>query len=85
MSLSTDVDSKRLEFAKQCGATHTLLIQPDEEPQVVAKKVAELLGGAPERTIECSGAQFSVSLGVYVSTQVTAVLVSIQIFNVHIN
>ena len=61
------MDSKRLDFAKQCGATHTLQIQPGEEPQGVAKKVAELLGGAPERTIECSGAQFSVNLGVYVS------------------
>ena len=64
---STDVDKKRLDFAKQCGATHTLQIQPGEEPPIVAKKVAELLGGAPERTIECSGAQFSVNLGVYVS------------------
>ena len=64
----TDVDSKRLDFAKQVGATHTLQIQRGEEPEVVAKKVAELLGGAPERTIECSGAQFSVNLGVYVGT-----------------
>ena len=34
---------------------------------MTAKKVAKILGGAPERTIECSGAQFSVNLGVYVS------------------
>lgn len=61
----TDVDAKRLEFAKEVGATHTLQIQPGEEPEVTAKKVAKILGGAPERTIECSGAQFSVNLGVY--------------------
>ena len=67
MYLITDIDAKRLEFAKHVGATHTLQIQRGEEPTDVAKRVAEVLGGAPERTIECSGAQFSVNLGVYVS------------------
>ena len=49
------------------GATYTLQIKPGVEPEAVAKQVAEVLGGAPGRSIECSGAQFSVDLGVYVS------------------
>ena len=50
------------------GATYTLQIKPGVEPEAVAKQVAEVLGGAPGRSIECSGAQFSVDLGVYVSS-----------------
>lgn len=61
----TDIDPKRLEFAKEVGATHTVLIERGSSEEEVAKKVAETLGGAPDRTIECSGAQFSVNLGVF--------------------
>ncbi|KAJ8315827.1 hypothetical protein KUTeg_007977, partial [Tegillarca granosa] len=58
-------DSKRLQMAKSAGATHTLQIPPEATAEELAPKVAELMGGAPEHTIECSGAQFSVNLGVY--------------------
>ncbi|XP_052811599.1 sorbitol dehydrogenase-like [Mya arenaria] len=61
----TDIDSGRLEFAKKLGASHTLLIEKGQTEEQVAAKVAETLGAAPDRTIECSGAQFSVNLGVY--------------------
>ena len=47
---------------------HTVQIESDDTPEAVASKVKEVLGGAPERSIECSGAQFSVDLGVYVSS-----------------
>ena len=62
----TDVDKSRLAFAKELGATHTLQIEKGEESENVAKKISDLLGDAPDRTIECSGAQFSVHLGVNV-------------------
>ena len=61
-----DVDKRRLAFAKEVGATHTLQIEKGEESENVAKKISDLLGDAPDRTIECSGAQFSVHLGVNV-------------------
>ena len=63
-----DVNAQRLEFAKKIGATHTIQIESDDTPEAVASKVKEVLGDAPERSIECSGAQFSVDLGVYVSS-----------------
>ena len=47
---------------------HTIQIESGDTPEAVASKVKEVLGGAPERSIECSGAQFSVDLGVYVSS-----------------
>lgn len=61
-----DIDPARLEFAKKVGATHTVLIEKGASEEDVAKKVADEVGGAPDRTIECSGAQFSVNLGVIV-------------------
>lgn len=64
--IEIDVDAKRLQMAKNAGATHTLLIPPGVTPEELAPKVAKLIGGAPEHTIECSGAQFSVDFGVYV-------------------
>ncbi|OWF50198.1 sorbitol dehydrogenase-like isoform X2 [Mizuhopecten yessoensis] len=60
----TDIDSKRLEFARKCGATHTLLVTKDDKPEDLATKVADLIGSAPQHTVECSGAQSSVNLGV---------------------
>ena len=68
MFTNTDIDASRLAFAKKVGATHTLQIQTGQTPEEVGLEVAEVLGGAPDRTIECSGAQFSVDLGVHVST-----------------
>lgn len=38
-------------------------------PKEVAGRVADLIGGAPQHTVECSGAQFSVNLGVHVSVR----------------
>lgn len=61
----TDIDDVRLQFAKKVGATHILKIEKDSTEQEMAEKVAQVLGDAPDRTIECSGAQFSVNLGVY--------------------
>ncbi|KAH3725259.1 hypothetical protein DPMN_051094 [Dreissena polymorpha] len=64
----TDIDASRLQFAREVGATHTLQIRPGQTEQEVAEEVTKLLGGAPDRTIECSGAQFAVNLGVLATT-----------------
>ena len=66
MSLS-DIDASRLEFAKKCGATHTLLVGREDKEEDVAVRVADLIGVMPDRTVECSGAQFAVNLAVHVS------------------
>ena len=62
-----DVDQKRLDFAVKCGATHTVLIGRDEKEEDVVPRVVEATGWMPDRTIECSGAQFSVNLAVHVN------------------
>ncbi|XP_046553941.1 sorbitol dehydrogenase-like [Haliotis rubra] len=59
----TDIDAKRLEFARQVGATSTVLVDT-KDVEDVAAKVREALGGAPDFSIEASGAQFCVELGV---------------------
>ena len=61
------MDESRLKFAKELGATHTLKIERGQTEEQAAAKIEEILGGQPDRTIECSGAQFCVNLGVYVS------------------
>ncbi|KAK3087107.1 hypothetical protein FSP39_001804 [Pinctada imbricata] len=61
----TDVDEKRLEFAVKCGATHTLLIEKGETEEEAVVRLEELIGGRPDKTIECSGAQFSVNFAVH--------------------
>ena len=62
-----DVDQKRLDFAVKCGATHTVLIGRDEKEEDVVPRIVKATGGMPDRTIECSGAQFSVNLAVHVN------------------
>lgn len=61
----TDIDASRLEFAKKCGATHTLLVGRDDSEEGVATRVLDILGAMPDRTVECSGAQFAVNLAVH--------------------
>ncbi|XP_074652705.1 sorbitol dehydrogenase-like [Tubulanus polymorphus] len=60
----TDISAERLEFAKKIGADHTLLIDT-KDVDVLSKKVQTAFGAKPDVTIECSGAQSSVELGIY--------------------
>jgi threonine dehydrogenase-like Zn-dependent dehydrogenase len=61
----SDIAQKRLDVAKQFGATHTFLIQ-DRDSKVVADKIIALLGEKPNVTIECSGAEPSIQTAFYV-------------------
>nr|XP_039252292.1 sorbitol dehydrogenase-like [Styela clava] len=61
----TDLSSNRLDKAKELGANFTYQIKLDEKPQDVAKKIEEMLGGMPDRTIECTGAESAVQTGIY--------------------
>ncbi|ESO87240.1 hypothetical protein LOTGIDRAFT_205809 [Lottia gigantea] len=59
----TDIDEKRLEFAKEMGADVTVKIESKDVLEVVGK-VKAALGGMPDQSVECSGAEFSVNLGI---------------------
>ncbi|XP_026325814.1 sorbitol dehydrogenase-like [Hyposmocoma kahamanoa] len=60
--LITDILPSRLEFAKQIGADHTLLVTRESNEADLVKKVHELLGGHPDISIDASGAQATVRL-----------------------
>ncbi|XP_013777584.1 sorbitol dehydrogenase-like [Limulus polyphemus] len=57
----TDISSSRLEFSRKLGADHTILVDT-KDAQALVTKVHEALGGAPDVTIECSGAESSIIL-----------------------
>ncbi|XP_042899700.1 sorbitol dehydrogenase-like isoform X2 [Parasteatoda tepidariorum] len=58
----TDINENRLKVAKSLGASSTICVK-DLEISDVVKEVERQLGSLPDRTIECSGAQSGVSLG----------------------
>ncbi|XP_037084424.1 sorbitol dehydrogenase-like [Pollicipes pollicipes] len=61
----TDISAGRLELAARLGAQHTLLVD-SKDAEALAGRVAELLGGRqPDVTIECSGAEASIRLGIF--------------------
>lgn len=61
----TDLVQERLDVAKKLGANDTLLIprQNYNEAETV-KKIHELFGGEPDKTIDASGAQSSIRLAI---------------------
>merc|ERR1712191_20204 len=61
MDLTTD---KLRSMAKNLGADHTLLVGKDDE-QTLASQIGSKLGGQPSITIECSGAESSIRLGIF--------------------
>ncbi|XP_003388020.1 PREDICTED: sorbitol dehydrogenase-like [Amphimedon queenslandica] len=60
----TDLDAGRLDFAKKLGATSTIQVKT-RDTRLLAKQVEEALGCKPDQTIECSGAQSSISAAIY--------------------
>ncbi|XP_006995182.1 sorbitol dehydrogenase isoform X1 [Peromyscus maniculatus bairdii] len=62
--LVTDLSSSRLAKAKEVGADFTLQVAK-ESPLEVASRVESMLGGKPEVTIECTGAESSIQTGIY--------------------
>lgn len=44
-------------------------MKPGDKEEDLAFKVADLLGVMPDRTIECSGAEFAVNLGIHVNME----------------
>ncbi|KAM5235010.1 sorbitol dehydrogenase [Ctenodactylus gundi] len=60
----TDLSASRLSKAKEVGADSVLQVGK-ESSQEIARKVEQLLGGKPEVTIECTGAEASIQAGIY--------------------
>lgn len=54
----TDLLQSRLDVAKDLGADFTLVIEKSDTEQQLTKKVHALLGGdAPNKTVDCTGAE----------------------------
>ena len=62
-----DINENRLKFAQRLGIRRTLLIEPGMETEPMANQVIELLGGSPDITLECSGAESSLNLAIFVT------------------
>ncbi|XP_078589195.1 sorbitol dehydrogenase-like [Branchiostoma floridae x Branchiostoma japonicum] len=61
----TDIDAKRLEFARhQMGGDVTVHVT-SRDGREVADQVVQVLGCNPDVTIECSGAETSIHAGIY--------------------
>lgn len=60
----TDITDSRLTVAKQMGADFVLNVA-GKDPKSLATEVASMLGGLPDSSIECSGAEASTRLGIY--------------------
>ncbi|CAH1252770.1 SORD [Branchiostoma lanceolatum] len=60
----TDIDTKRLEVAKQMGA-HCPVLVKSRDGREVAEQVVQALGCNPDVTVECSGAEPSVQTGIF--------------------
>ena len=65
--LFLDLDQKRLEMAKTLGADITIQVQRGQTAQEVAAHVRKLLNKAPNKVIECTGAESSINTGIFVS------------------
>lgn len=59
----TDIDENRLQVAKSMGADHTVLVKSGAV-ETLAQKIKEEMGEMPNITVECSGAESSIRLGI---------------------
>jgi L-iditol 2-dehydrogenase len=55
-------------MAQKLGADITIQVKKEQTPKEVGSLVRELLEKAPNKVIECTGAESSISTGIYVST-----------------
>ncbi|GBO29194.1 Sorbitol dehydrogenase [Araneus ventricosus] len=62
----TDIAESRLEVAKKIGATNQLNVK-DMDPKTAMTQIISKLGGCPDITLECSGAESSVRLAIFIT------------------
>jgi len=76
--LVTDINGKRVEAAKKLGADFSYFLKPDSDAEASAEEIVSLMGGAPDVTLECTGAGAATSLAIYATrTSGTVCLVGI--------
>ncbi len=63
--LVTDINGKRVAAAHKLGADFSYVLKADSEAEVNADEIVTLMGGAPDVTIECTGAGAATSLAIY--------------------
>lgn len=59
----TDLAQSRLDVARELGADYTLLIEKGVKEEELVVKVRNLLGEAPNKSIDCSGVEATNRLG----------------------
>ena len=64
-----DLDEKRLEMAQKLGADIIIQVQREQTAKEVAARVRESLNKAPNKVLECTGAESSINTGIYVSPE----------------
>jgi len=64
--LITDLLQQRLDVAKELGATHTLLLKRDQTAEETAELVRQKMGGQPDKSVDCCGAESSARLAIFV-------------------
>ncbi|CAG2203817.1 SORD [Mytilus edulis] len=62
----TDIDEERLNFARLKGADHAIKVNTTDSKEF-ADFVIDKVGFQPDSTIECSGTDFSFSMGIHLS------------------
>jgi len=80
----TDISEERLSMAKKMGANHTVKIDVKLDTRSMANKIVEVLGGHPDVTIECSGAETSLQTGIY-ATKSGGVMVLVGLGPANVN
>lgn len=60
----TDLLQNRLDVAKELGADATLVVDKGADEKNVVAKVHALFGGAPDKTVDCSGAEATSRLAI---------------------
>jgi len=60
-----DLAQNRLDTAKALGADHAIKVELNSDPLELAKKLEELMGGQPDISIECSGAEANIRLSIF--------------------
>jgi len=62
-----DVNESRLKFAQSLGIKKTLLVNTKLDTEALSDQVVSLLGDSPDITLECSGAEQSLNVAIYVT------------------
>ncbi|CAK9804355.1 Sorbitol dehydrogenase [Anthophora plagiata] len=60
----TDLTQSRLDLAKKLGADSTLLLRNEDSETEIVRKIYELFGEEPDKTIDACGAQSTIRLAI---------------------